>query len=933
MKKQEKFVKRQIHLAENARESQDYRMAYSILEDTLNLLGADKASNLLAAEVLVEMANLLNALTHEETVETGFENRRCRAANFARKALGLLQKATGVENLHARALAAAGIASWFIEGIDAAEKYFTQALKTLKPVQGKYKLQYTQTLQNKALCRQTSGDYGAAIPLYLEALEVAEGEGLEHMVTDIKRRLANAYHDEGRFSLAGEMLASIRPGSDESAEAQIRWLHARALLYDSEGRFREADGLFDRIHNLFEEMTVIGPELGAALTNAAMFKLENGWPAQAKTLLDLAETIDQCHAPFSFRINFLKARARLALGTQEPHEAMAIISRAQKLVCDGLEDDEEQRLELMLLERQALLQCGDDLDIAREISRILPVDNPTVSIDCLSGSRLDVLVALTRALVFEYDCWEDARELLRLLLRAEAARNNPDLRWVIFYSLAVLLAQNGREAAAILSAKLAAETIHTMLGTLPFNTPQREAVLKSRLDAFTFLNQLLLSHGKFPESQVVLSLLSSDIVANIAPFKRQFKISAPNVPYTDLEIGIARQYRKNAASAHELHNQPAGSDRAGTLAQRDNHLDEIAKFYDRLWRKEKPVSSLFDAGVELDFPLAKEGSKILRFAANGNVVRVFLTGDKGSVFHQVEEGLPEISAVVHALHKSVSCGLPDWKSWSEKLYDLLLRRFDAEFEHAAELQISAKGIFSRIPFAALFDGREMLIEKFPLIYRTFIPANLPPRRREFLSVLALGTSQQHGDFSPLSNVRSELLSLAENFRKSQVLIDRDFTHDAFVNGLKHHPDVVHLATHFQLQPGSPQKSYLLLGDGESLPLSLIGSDQFDWTGVALVFLSACETGTADHETFEGGTIAAYLQTLGADWTIATLWSILDHATEVLVKQFYGQLAAEKCPAKALQKAQVSMLKPALTIASDKQHPENWAGFKMFGPGH
>ncbi len=933
MKQQEKFVKRQIQLAKNARESQDHQMAYSVLEDTLNSLATDETSNLLAAEILVEMASLLNALTHEEAVELGFENRRNQAAKFTEKALGFLEKSTGVENLHARALVAAGIASWFIDGVDAAEKYFTRALKILKPVYCQYKLQYAETLQNKALCRQTCGDYAAAIPLYLEALEVAEEEGLEHTITDIKRRLANAYHDEGRISLAGEMLTSIRPGADASAEAQIRWLHARALLYDSEGRFRQADGLFDNIHNLFEGMTAIGPELGAALTNAAMFKLENGWPSQAKTLLELAEKIDQRHAPFSFRINFLKARAHLALRTQRPHEAVAMISTAQKLVCDGLEDDEEQRLELMLLERQALQQCGDDLDIAGEISRVLPVNNSIASIDCLSGGRLDALVALTRMKVFENDGAQDARKLLRLLLRAEAARNNPDLRWVIFYSLAALLARNGREATAILSAKLAVETIHTMLGALPFNTPQREAVLKSRLDAFSFLNQLLLAHGKFPESQVVQSLLSSDIVANIAPFKRQFKVNAPNVPYTDMEAGITRQYRKNAVSAHELHNQPDSSDRTGSLIQRDHHLDEIAKFYDRLWQEKKPVSSLLDADVELDFPLAKKGSKILRFAANGNVVRVFLTGDKGSVFHQVEEDLPEISAAVHALHKSVSCGLADWKSWSGKLYDLLLRRFDAEFEHTKELQISAKGIFSRIPFAALFDGREMLIEKFPLIYRTFIAADSPPEQREFSSVLALGTSQQLGDFPPLSNVRSELLSLAGNFRKTEVLIDRDFTHDAFVNGLKDHPDVVHLATHFQLQPGSPQRSYLLLGDGESLPLSVIGSEQFDWTGVSLAFLSACETGTADHETFEGGTIAAYLQTLGAEWTIATLWSIFDHATEILVKQFYDQLVTEKCPAKALQKAQVSMLKPALKTASENQHPENWAGFKVFGPGH
>lgn len=52
--------------------------------------------------------------------------------------------------------------------------------------------------------------------------------------------------------------------------------------------------------------------------------------------------------------------------------------------------------------------------------------------------------------------------------------------------------------------------------------------------------------------------------------------------------------------------------------------------------------------------------------------------------------------------------------------------------------------------------------------------------------------------------------------------------------------VLHVSTHFSLRPGNALRSFLVLGDGERLTLDRIG--EFDFSGLELITLSACETG-------------------------------------------------------------------------------------------
>jgi CHAT domain-containing protein len=64
---------------------------------------------------------------------------------------------------------------------------------------------------------------------------------------------------------------------------------------------------------------------------------------------------------------------------------------------------------------------------------------------------------------------------------------------------------------------------------------------------------------------------------------------------------------------------------------------------------------------------------------------------------------------------------------------------------------------------------------------------------------------------------------------------------------------------------------------------------------------------------------------GTPSVIASLWTVEDQATELLMKQFYQNLQDGMDKAKALQQAQIK-------VRENAHHPHYWAGFVLTGDG-
>jgi CHAT domain-containing protein len=182
-------------------------------------------------------------------------------------------------------------------------------------------------------------------------------------------------------------------------------------------------------------------------------------------------------------------------------------------------------------------------------------------------------------------------------------------------------------------------------------------------------------------------------------------------------------------------------------------------------------------------------------------------------------------------------------------------------------------------------------------------------------------SKAQSGFSALPGVPEELRGIISEQEAAngsggalvgKVFLDDAFTEESFRAALRQRFPVVHIASHFAVQPGNETDSFLLLGDGGRLPLSKIKSAVNMFGGVELLTLSACDTATggtgADGKEVESFAVLAQRQ--GAKAVMASLWPVADVSTKQLMQSFYrirnaqpGMLKAE-----ALRRAQVSLLR-------------------------
>jgi CHAT domain-containing protein len=143
---------------------------------------------------------------------------------------------------------------------------------------------------------------------------------------------------------------------------------------------------------------------------------------------------------------------------------------------------------------------------------------------------------------------------------------------------------------------------------------------------------------------------------------------------------------------------------------------------------------------------------------------------------------------------------------------------------------------------------------------------------------------------------------------------------------------VHFATHGVLDTSQPELSLLVLSqidrNGKSLDGSLRLKDIYNLKLDAdLVVLSACQTALGKEVRGEGliGLTRGFMYA-GAARVLASLWSVEDRPTSILMEKLYRYLLVDRLsPAESLRRAQ-------LDLASNPRwaSPTYWAGFSLQG---
>ena len=166
------------------------------------------------------------------------------------------------------------------------------------------------------------------------------------------------------------------------------------------------------------------------------------------------------------------------------------------------------------------------------------------------------------------------------------------------------------------------------------------------------------------------------------------------------------------------------------------------------------------------------------------------------------------------------------------------------------------------------------------------------------------------DLSPLPNSTREVQAAISTFQNAQVLPHQQATKEAVLAALPK-ANVLHCSCHGSANLAEPLKSGLAMaGDGETAILTLndllsLKLPERETGGIRLAVLSACETGLSGTQLpDEVVSLPAGLLQAGVAGVAASLWSVSDLSTALLMVRFYDHWRNDNLPpAEALRQAQ------------------------------
>jgi CHAT domain-containing protein len=503
------------------------------------------------------------------------------------------------------------------------------------------------------------------------------------------------------------------------------------------------------------------------------------------------------------------------------------------------------------------------------------------------------------------------------------------------------------------------QQVRRNIGGLEKETQQ--SFLKSKEDYYRELADLLISQGRLPEAQEVLDLLKLEEYSDFTQRRGLSNGETKPVSLTsseekskgagdriDAEITSAgREWSDLHALASRTPEQQARYDQLSeelTVANQkmEDYLKNLYANFGKGEQANRDVGQLQEQTSGLQ--------NLARQLSPGSVALYTLVLEDKCVLMVITPGVRVVREVpiqrvalrgqVFALASALAGRAPaeQIQAKAKDLYDVLIAPIEKDLQgaQARTLIWSLDDVLRYVPLAALYDGKQYLVERYQnVVITTASIGNLKDQPQiGHWRGLAAGVSKNYDGLGELKEVPDELNSVVHSNAVAAshgpvpgaIMLDDLFTETSMEGALEQHPPLVHIASHYVFDPGDDTKSYLLLGGKDSggrgfhLTLADMRDDQrMDFTGIELLTLSGCQTGLgskdADGREIDGLGITA--QQKGAKAVVATLWPIDDASVGLLMATFYrlwittpGMTKAE-----ALRQAQLSLLHGATPAAN------------------
>lgn len=878
------------------------------------------------------------------------QKKYAEARHNAEQALDELSRIDSPASAKSRAFSCLGICAWYMFGPEQSLPYFQEAAKCLLLDPSASHARHLEVLDELGLALHASGNHNDAISTFLRALQLSNPDDDPSQIARIKRRLSNVYQDAGFFDLALGLLHDIEPTTRASAIERIAWLNAAAMLAEQTESIASAEQYYKEAVQLFSEAKPPRSEFAAVLSNAALLSLDLGKIDEAMRLVRFMALICRENAPLSARLGLLRVKARIARSHADHHQALQIWKEADSILRQSAGADELRIAEVIAIQAELLWEVGDK-DRALSLLDLEPLHS---SESIIQPAYVETAILRARFLMDQNDI-STAQRLLTMAFAAELPRGQTEAEWKLQAAVSQLADMSEKLSAAIFFGKLAVRTIQKSISALPPLRSERRHFLGARIAPFQRLIDVLIRSGRLPEATQLQGMMKTERLFHDLSRDQRVDLRTEELKLSASECNLEETYARlrNEAKlvrSHGISKEDALANTGMTLDQIRHRAGEfLNEVLSETWREDahNQTSSLSTV------PPASTNLCVLRFACGTNEVAATATCGSEHIAYKIPLTHADLAQLVFNFRQAIAERSRDFKPIAERLYDLLIRPIAQLLKSAEYLECVVDDTLRYLPLACLHDGDKFLISSVAISTRTAAKRvdNDQTSRTDF-NIIAFGTTEGTNGSNPLPHVSTELDAIRLYRPDCLSYLNDQFTVERLRAAIQSRPHILHIACHFHHQPAATHHSYFVIGNSETLPLSIFRQPDFSLRGINLVVLSGCDTALTDDGDCGPESLAGIMQARGAGQVVGTLWSIADVGAAILMREFYRHLPAQyelNAPAKCLQKAQISLLSGAVTELrnhsthtrgfgvdpqdADYTHPYFWAGFACYVPGH
>jgi CHAT domain-containing protein len=752
---------------------------------------------------------------------------------------------------------------------------------------------YVVSLHNVATCLVLINDFPNAQHSFQEARRFAQSHAMNLLAGQLDYNIAALHHLQGENSRAIEMLRSTREHcrkSDDHYHVALCQLDL-SEIYLELNQGKEAEEMAQQAAADFRKLGM-AYEAGKSLANVALAMWQQGNAGSALKLFAVAKRLfaHEDNQVWSSRMDFYRA---VILVEQAKY------ADARNLCIAALKTFQRARVPYSFIQCHLLLA--------------------------------HLFLQQGKTVPGQHHCNAALKRLKSLEL--------PALTYQAHHLMGRIRLAEGRANAAFESYEIARKVVEELRSDLS-REELRISFMKNRLAIYEELVELCVNAMPQPRLEDAFEYIEQsksrslrDLMLNA---RSEFQLASDGSGDSIGKVHALRAEIHSLSRQYEAEHWGEGNRFPKNLARIQNKIRECEEELLRVTR-EIPLSVAESAGLASPKPATIEeiraalprGSTLVEyFQIRGQLIAAVLRG------HSLE--IVSLSPTSHVtdLASRLQFQLAKFKmtpqyteAFSESLMQATLHHLkDLHTMLIAPIQkllggehllIVPHGVLHSIPFQALFDGKQYLIDSFRISLAPsaaiFAHCQARPAARGGRP-LVLGIPDINAP-----TVLEEVQKVAATIPESDLFIG----HSAAAEILRTkggQSRLIHIATHGYFRQDNPMFSGVRLGDGI---LSLYDLYQMKLPA-ELITLSGCATGL--HVVADGDELLGLLRGLiyaGAQAALLTLWDVQDKSTTEFMTSFYAHLNGTSDKSEALRKA-------TLEVREKHPHPYFWAPFFLVG---